>query len=367
MMNLDRAFAHPWALWLLLIPPVLSVLALFARRRQQRALASLGRIPALTALTGRRPWLRALQSGCRTLGLTFLIMAIAGPQWGRSPVLATAPGRDLILVLDMSRSMLAEDVLGSSAPNRLGRAKDALEQLIDTLEKRGGHRLALVAFAARPKVACPLTHDYDHVRDVLANLDVNDPAFAPAVGSNPPPSDTRIGAALRLAVDLAEPEGRGYQDILLVSDGDDPAQDQEWQEGIAAARDAQIPIHTVGIGDPLNGGRIPIAGGYLYHDGKLVRSRLQPKPLEQIAARTGGTCLMVGTDAVPLGRFFSEQIESRGGHELPEDAIMPYEQHTAWFFAAAAVFLAFELLLRPAGQRRTWHRRLLLAGVEGNG
>src|SRR5207245_5910345 len=88
-------------------------------------------------------------------------------QEGRDCQQSTAPRRDLVAVLDLSRSMLAEDLL----PNRFERGKQALEELSYAIQQRGGHRLALVAFAAQAKLVCPLTHDYDHFRAVLAGLD----------------------------------------------------------------------------------------------------------------------------------------------------------------------------------------------------
>ncbi|HZU39379.1 MAG TPA: VWA domain-containing protein [Gemmataceae bacterium] len=364
MMSLDRAFAHPWVLWFLMVPPVLSLLALLSRYWHRQSLIHFGRIPALTALTSRGPLLRFLQASCRTIGVTLLVLACAGPQWGRQPVTATALGRDLIVVLDMSRSMLADDVVGSAAPNRLGRAQDGLQQLADVAQKRGGYRLALVVFASRAKVACPLTHDYDHFRDALASLDPDDPGIAPAIGSEPPSSGTRIGAALATAAELGDTQDQGYQDILLISDGDDPAQDQEWTKGIAAARDHQVPVYTVGVGDPAQGGRIPVGQGYLFHNGKEVRTRLQERPLEAIAARTGGSYTAARTGPLLLGKLLVDQIEPRGGREQQDEAIMPYVQHSAWFFAGAIVFLSLELLSRPAGRRRRHPRRLLNPVIE---
>jgi len=162
-----HSFAQPWALWLFVLLPAMGVLGFLARRRRRRVLMRLGRLPALAALTEKRsPW-RRLHALCWLTGIAALILGIAGPQWGREPEPSTAPGRDLVIVFDVSRSMLADDVL----PSRQERAKEMLRELMDTLQKRGGHRVALVAFAARADVICPLTHDYDHFRDKLADLD----------------------------------------------------------------------------------------------------------------------------------------------------------------------------------------------------
>ena len=355
-----HAFANPWALWLLAALPLLGVVGAVGWWRRSRALARLGRMPALAALTSVHPALRLLRGACRSTGLTLLMLGIAGPQWGKDSDQATAPGRDLVVVLDMSRSMLADDVLGQSSPNRLGRARDALLDLADTVQRRGGHRLALVVFAARARVACPLTHDYDHFRDALAQADPADPRIGPEVGADPPPSGTRMGEALRQAVETHDPAAQGYQDVLLVSDGDDPAGDNEWHEkGVNAARDHKIPVSTVGVGDPDQGGRIPVKNGYLHYDGQVVWTRLREKPLEEIAQRTGGVYTSAGTNEVRLGKLFLEQIEPRAGRETREDVVAGYRQHSPWFFAPALALLAAEMSL---GWPRRSRRHAAVAG-----
>jgi Ca-activated chloride channel family protein len=348
-----HAFATPWGLWLLAALPALAVVGAVGWWRRRRALARLGRMPALAGLTSVHPALRMLRGACRSTGLTLLILAIAGPQWGRDWDQATAPGRDLVVVLDMSRSMLADDVLGQSSPNRLGRAKDALFDLADTVQRRGGHRLGLVVFAARARVACPLTHDYDHFRDALAQADPTDPRIAPEVGAEAPASGTRMGEALSKAVEIHDPAAQGYQDILMISDGDDPARDNEWHEkGVTAARDHKIPVNTLGVGDAAKGGRIPFKNGYLHYDGQVVWTRLQEKPLEEIAKRTGGVYTSAGTKELRLGPLFLEQIEPRGGRETREDVVARYQQHSPWFFGPALALLAAEMSLGHVRWRR---------------
>lgn len=345
MSLLRHWFANPWALWLLVLLPALGILATLARRRRRWCLAQLASRPTLAALTTGRRRFRALGALGSSMGLALLIAGIAGPQWGRDREQQMALGRDLVVVLDLSRSMLADDVVGNASPNRLGRARDALADLADEVQRRGGHRLALVVFAARAKVVCPLTRDYDHFREALANLDPADPLLEIGPGPEGPASGTRIGEGLRLAARTHEPRYHGHQDILLISDGDDPAQDEEWRAGIAAALEADIPVHTVGIGDPDNGGRIPQGSGYFLYNGQEVRTRLQEKPLEQIARRTRGIYTPARTKALPLGELFTEQLAARPGHEDQEDVLPAYHQHYEWFFGGALVVLSMEVLL----------------------
>jgi Ca-activated chloride channel family protein len=352
-MNVWRhAFANPWAIWLLLAMPALGIVTFLALRRRRWVLARFGRLPALSALTeGGRQW-PSLRAFCRSTGLTLLVLGIAGPQWGREPQLAAAPGRDLIVLLDLSRSMLADDV----PPNRLTRAKQALTDLADTLQKRGGHRLALVVFAARAKVACPLTNDYDHFREKVADIDPAylSPDLGPGAGA---PSGTRIGAGLLEAVKVHDDRYPEQQDILMISDGDDPAGDDEWRMGIEAARLAGLRVYAMGLGDPVQGAAIPdLDGRPLKYEGKPVVSRLEEKPLQEIARQTGGSYFAVQLGEPRLGELFRERIEPQGGRDLDEDRLPQYRQRYPWFFATALGFLILELIL---GRRRKIRKKPL--------
>jgi Ca-activated chloride channel family protein len=340
-------FANPAALYLLAILPVLMLLGYLATRKRRQSLARLGSVPAVQALTSARRGRRALRGLCLFAGICVLIVAVAGPQWGRDQGAdsAAASGRDLVLVLDLSRSMLAEQ------PSRQERALRALRDLADTLQVHGGHRVALVVFAARPKLLFPLTNDYDHFRSVLATLDADSlPAELRPGADEGSTSGTRIGAALRLAVEAHDPRFQGAQDILLISDGDDPAQDKEWRQGVAAAREKKIPIHVVGVGDPLNASPIPFGNDVLRHDNTVVKTRLQEKPLQEIAQTSGGIYLPAQTNALPLGELFRTAIEPRGertASEVESTADLPIlRQRYSWFFGSALALLAMTMLIR---------------------
>jgi Ca-activated chloride channel family protein len=240
--------------------------------------------------------------------------------------------------------MLAEQ------PSRQERARRALLDLADALEKRGGHRIGLVVFAARAKLVCPLTHDYDHFRDALKQQDASllpedlSPAGAGAA------SGTRIGAGLREAVAAHDPRFTGYQDILLVSDGDDPATDREWSEGAEAAHSRRIPVYTVGVGDPDTRGEIWVAGVPLKHNGAAVRTKLEEGPLLEIARRTGGTYLPVRTHTLPPGRLLREVLEARAVRDYDEAALPVLKPRYPWFFGAALAFFALSIVI--ADRRR---------------
>jgi Ca-activated chloride channel family protein len=336
-------FAHPWLLWSLAALLLLGLLAIWNRHRRRRLLARFGTLPILDAhLSGRRrPRLRGLYL---LLGLTLLGLGAAGPQWGRDWSQSAAPGRDLVVVLDCSRSMFAE------TPSRLERAQRALLDLAAAIEKRGGHRLALVLCAGRPRLACPLTHDYDHFREVVAGIDLAepDPELEPAPNE---PSGTRLGLGLYLAVLTHDGRYHGARDILLLSDGDDPARDGEWHYGADEAAAQGIPVYTIGIGDPDTASPIRLPTGPLLHDGKPVRTRLEEAPLREIARLTHGTYTPAHTRALPLGDLYLDTISNLPLREESDDALPVYRQHSRWFLGPAFALLAFTLLL-PDRRRR---------------
>jgi Ca-activated chloride channel family protein len=331
------SFSHPLLLAGLSALPVLSVLAVLAARRRQRALVALGGLALGAVLLRRRPSrLRAL---LQWLGLVLLAVGMAGPRWGRDWSQSAAPGRDLVVVVDLSRSMYAE------APSRVELARMALFDLAHTLRERGGHRVSLVVFAGKPRLVCPLTHDLDHFRDSVEAIDVAVPD--PDLGSG-----TRIGSALALAVDTHEGRSRAARDILLLSDGDDPARDGEWRAGADRARAEGIPVHCVALGDAAEPHGIRISGGWLMHDGKEVQTRREDAPLREIARRTNGQLILAGNQRLPLGEHYLALAAASAGDEDSPDALPVYRQRQAWFLTPAFVLLALTLLIPETRARK---------------
>jgi Ca-activated chloride channel family protein len=319
-------------LWFLAALPVLAVLGAWSARRRRQTLARLGDPAAVDMqVAARRGW-RWLLGLCLTLGFLGLGVGMSGPQWGRDWGQSAAPGRDLVVVLDCSRSMLAE------TPSRLERARDALLDLADAVERRGGHRLALVLFAGKAQLACPLTHDYDHFRSKLENLETvaQGSDLEPRAGEK---SGTRLGQALSLAATCDDPRSADVRDILLLSDGDDPVRDAEWRNGARVAVVLGIRVHSVGIGDPNAASIIRLDSGPLKHDGQLVRTRLEETPLREIAEMTDGTYTSARTRTLPLGALYLDVIDRLPEREDSEDVLPVYQQRYAWFLAPALGFL----------------------------
>ena len=333
-------------LWFLTALPVLVVLGVWSARRRRQALAKLGDPSAVEMqMASRRGW-RRLRGLCLMLGLLALGVGMAGPQWGRDWNQSAAPGRDLVVVLDCSRSMLAE------TPSRLERARDALLDLADAVESRGGHRLALVLFAGKARLACPLTHDYDHFRSQLDKLETlaQERDLEPGAGEK---SGTRLGQALSLAATGDDPRFADTRDILLLSDGDDPGRDAEWRNGARIAVALGIRIHAVGIGDPNAAGIIRLASGPLMYEGQPVLTRLEEAPLREIAESTGGTYTSARTRTLPLGELYLDTIDNLSRREDSDDALPVYQQRYAWFLAPAFGLLALFTLLGDGSVRKT--------------
>ena len=143
------------------------------------------------------------------------------------------------------------------------------------------------------------------------------------------------------------------QDILLLSDGDDPAGDGEWRKGARFARARDIPVHTVGVGTPDRPSAIPVEGGESYrHDGKAVFTRLEEGPLQEIARLTEGGYVPAHTRDYPLGELFLEQIATGSVREHSDDALPVYHQHYEGFLAGAFGLLALALALGDGSRRR---------------
>jgi Ca-activated chloride channel family protein len=343
---LHHAFAHPWLLWFLTALPVLIALGVWSARQRRQALARMGDPAAVEMqLASRRGW-RRLSGLCFLLGLLGLGIGMAGPQWGRDWNQSTAPGRDLVVVVDCSRSMLAE------TPSRLERAREALLDLADAVERRGGHRLALVLFAGKAKLACPLTHDYDHFRSRLANLEIvaQERDLEPSAAEK---SGTRLGQALTFAATCDDPRFAGTRDILLLSDGDDPIRDAEWRNGARVAVSFGIRVHTIGIGDPNTASIIRLDTGPLMHDGQLVLTRLEEAPLREIAELTEGIYTPARTKTLPLGSLYLDTIDHLPEREDSEDALPVYQQHYSWFLTPALGFLALFTFLGDGSRKLT--------------
>jgi Ca-activated chloride channel homolog len=236
--------------------------------------------------------------------------------------------------VDLSKSILAEDISG--VMSRWEATQIGLKTLLDELEERGGHRIALVVFAAKPWVICPLTSDYDHLRMKIDELTpiTPPPEIYPKNEEEPFVSGTRIGEALRYAVTIHDSRFTGYQDILLLSDGDDPAPQKDFDVGITAARQTNIPVHVIGIGDKEKKTPIPIE----VEEG-IPETQLQEADLKKIALEAKGEYASWNGSIPLVGDFFRTKIEPKPTRELSEDALPQPKEQYLWFLVPAMILL----------------------------
>jgi len=332
----DPAWIH--AVW---AAPAALVLAWWSIRGATRAMrrfaddALLGRL--IRSVSPTRRWVKAaLVAGA----LALLSVAIARPQTDPVPIEVEQHGRDIVFLVDVSRSMLATDL----APNRLDRAKLWVKDLVATRE---GDRIGLVAFAGAAVVKCPLTLDRTFFSLALDELS---PRSAPVGG-------TSIGDAIRKTVrevfelDDTEPaDGPVTRDIILITDGED--QESFPVEAAAAAGRAGVRIIAVGVGDSGAGSLVPDpdTGGPLYYNGKPVRSRLDADTLSEVAGATpGGAMLNVGTGSINLDDVYRDLTSNAALNTTGKTTTMTYTER---FYVPLATALGLLLVESVIGQRR---------------
>ncbi len=327
----------PEALWLLWVVPVLAVIVVWAERRARRRSQEF--VGALTARLVRGAGPHLARATLLVAGTCAAVIALARPAWGVWYEEVHAEGLELVIALDVSRSMLAED----SAPNRLERARFAIGRLVDRLEERGGHRVGLLVFAGVPIVRSPVTSDYGYIREQLRRTG---PADAPRGG-------TLIGDAVRRAVDLLARPGEHDRVLLLLTDGED--HESFPLEAAAAAAEAGVVIYTVGIGDPAQGGRIPyVVDGerhFVMHDGMEVVSRLDEDMLTSMAKLTGGGYVPAGTRTIPLGEIYDEAIANRKTARIGTTREKRRIERFQWAIAAALLLVVMSRWAAPRGAR----------------
>lgn len=318
-------------LWLL---PLLLLLFLHAAARRRKAMAAFIE-PLLTGKSGTNG--RSPKRGRRfllfCLALACLIIALARPAWNLQETTVKRSGRDLVFMIDVSKSMLANDL----KPNRLERAKLAIR---DCVEKLQGDRIALVAFAGSAVVKCPLTQDYGFFLLMLDAIDTDSVSRG----------GTLIGDALRTTFNqVFDDQEKQFKDIILITDGEDhesfPVQAAQ-QLG-----DAGIRLLIIGLGDEKEGQRIPItmADGktsFLKYNGREVWSRLDGETLRKMAEATpGGRYLPVETGTVDLGEVYLDLVASAEQKELASKTIKRFDEKFQIFLAASILLLAAEGML----------------------
>ncbi|MBU0717275.1 MAG: VWA domain-containing protein [Planctomycetes bacterium] len=335
--------------WLGGVVPLAGLLFLYGVIRRQRAISRFTSDELAPLLAARvSPGRQAFRAGLVVLALLMLTVAILGPRWGIYMEKQKVYGVDVVVAVDVSRSMLAEDV----EPSRLERAKTEIrQQLTERRVFQRAHRLALLAFAGSTSLKVPLTTDYLAFRSKLADLSIH----------SAPRGGTAIAAAIQAATDLfaGSPE-EATKIILLFTDGEDH-EGQAVEAAKAAYEDHGIRVFTVGVGDAGRtvGAQVPASdrpnGTPLLYDGQIVFSKLDVAGLRQIADVGNGQYAPVQdlyalVDAVSKMRRAELSAEERKRHK-------PRYQ---WFVAMALLLLGLETFVAEYAKggdglpKRTW-------------
>ncbi|MCP3902296.1 MAG: VWA domain-containing protein [Planctomycetes bacterium] len=289
-------FVHPELLWLLLALPVLALAGWWLASRQRRALERFA-----GGEEGLRRFTAEISTHRRTakllllcLGLGCIVLAAARPQWGTRLETIAREGLDVVIVLDTSLSMAAEDI----APSRLGQATHGVDRLLEALE---GNRLSLITFAGAPTVVSPLTLDHAALRLFLETVR----AEAMQVPGTALADALRLGART-FGVESDRDDERGRA-LVLFSDGED--HEGEIEDAIPVLQDAGVRVYAVGCGTS-RGAPIPLedetgtASGYKKdREDKVVTTRLDETTLERLALETGGRYYRATPSDVEIGEI----------------------------------------------------------------
>ena len=321
-------------LWLLLLVPVLSLLK-----------GKFGGTPGVkfsttrtVAKIGGRRRSRAgdFLTGLLYLALIFLIVALARPQLGKTITRTQASGVDIMLVIDVSRSMLAEDfTIGGQRANRLEAVKRVTEQFI---QERPNDRIGIVAFAGRPYLVSPLTLDHDWL---ISNLDRTRIGLVE--------DGTAIGSALAAASNRLKDKEAKSKLVVLLTDGDNNAGRVTPLTAAEAAKALGIKVYTIGSGTRGNA-PFPFVDQFGRTVYRQIPVEFDEDILKQIAAMTGGSYFRA-TDTQSLQSIFSE-IDELEKSQVEVQKVEQYRDLFPWFVMVGTVLLAVETLLGQTIWRR---------------
>ena len=325
-------FARFWILHFLWLLPLTGLLLVFHSRQKKRVFDQLADPDLLKRISGREIRGRSfLKSLLLLLTLGLLIMALAGPRWGSHYQEVSRKGVDIMILVDVSPSMMVEDV----KPDRLTRAR---REILDFLSVVQGDRVGLIAFSGAAFVQCPLTLDYGAVEMFLEGLK---PGLIPVPG-------TDLGAAIDTGVSSFDFTSNTDKVILLITDGED--NENRGTEAAKRAAEKSVKIFVFGIGDT-SGGPIPALdgkGGFMKDkEGNLVLSRLDESGLRKIASETGGEYVRSVAGDLDLDLLYFEGIRSKTeAQTLKSGKLKVNEERFTFFLLAGFLLLILEGFLK---------------------
>ena len=330
-------FAHAEYLYALTLLPVLLILFWWALQMRKRGLSRFGNPLLLEMLMPSvSRYKRMTKFFVAFSALAILILGAANPQIGTKMEEVKREGVDIIIALDVSNSMKAEDI----KPNRLESAKQEISHMIDKFQN---DRLGLIVFAGDSYLQLPLTTDYSAARLILSTVDVD---VVPIPG-------TAIGSAIKLAMKSFATGEKKHKVIIIISDGENHEDD-----AIAAAKDANtegVIIHTIGMGSP-DGVPIPIYEGNTQtgykkdESGNTVLTKLDEQGMRQIAEAGGGIYIRATNQQDEMDAVFKE-IQVMEKKEFGAKVFTEYEDRFQYFLTVAILLLLLEFFISERKNR----------------
>jgi len=309
--------AQPIYLYLLLLIPILIAVFVVYRRAQKRRLRRFGDLEVITQLMPEASAKRVRNKFILLMvAVSFIIAALAQPQFGAKLREVKREGVEIMLVVDVSNSMLAEDF----PPSRLDRTKNAIGRLIEQL---GKDRIGMVVFAGNAYVQLPITSDYISAKTFIGGLSTK---MVPVQG-------TSIAQAIDLAARSFSDQSHRSRAMIIITDGE--SHDDDPIAAAQRASDAGIVLYTVGIGTP-EGAPIIIDGKMIEDEqGNKVISKLDEQTLQQIAVLSGGTYIRATNQNVGLNEILRRISEM----EKQQFSSMVFEEFNDQFYYLAAIAL----------------------------
>ena len=336
-------FANPDFLYLLLLLPVMIMLYLISSVRRKRSIRKLGEQKLVRDLLPELSEIRPLvKFMLMMIVLVSTIIALARPQFGSKIEDVKKEGVEVIIALDVSNSMLAEDI----QPNRLTRAKQAISRLVDNL---GNDKIGLIVFAGDAYTQIPVTTDYVSAKMFLSSIG---PEMVPKQG-------TAIGAAISLGIRSFTPGDNKSKALIIITDGENHEDDPVSAAGEASK--AGIVIHTIGIGSE-QGVPVPVTTGNRRdfmkdRDGNTVITRLNEDVLRNVALSTNGNYVRASNSNIGLDEIYGE-IRKMKQQDLESTIYTEYNDQFRIFAAIAVFMLILEFLIMDRKNRKLANIRL---------
>ena len=313
---------------LLALLPLLLITGLMIRRRETLLAKMAEKGLWSSMLPGYSPQRRRMKNGLRVLALALAVVALARPQWGFKWEKVRQRGLNIIVALDTSKSMLAQDI----KPNRLQQAKWGVRDLVKELK---GDRIGLVAFAGDAFLQCPATIDY------AAFLMMLDDVYAGII----PLGGTDIFQALEESIDSFDQETVADKVIVLISDGEGHTGDPLTL--LPRLKEEKIRVFAIGVGT-LDGDMIETSEGLVKDSsGNVIKSRLNERMLERIAFETGGFYVRSAPGDFGLERVYQQGIAELQREERESRMAKTWTERFQWFMGAALFLLIIEAGIHP--------------------